>query len=216
MEENRSMKNRLLCYFVGLFIMTAGIAISVKSNLGVSPVSSIPYTMTVCWGLEMGIATVVFHCALVLIQLAILRKNFKLKILLQIPIGIVFGMFTSFCNYLVSFLPTPENLVVRVAMILLSVVLVAIGIFFYLPANIIPLAGEGVMQAISETLHIDFPKVKIGFDVTMVVVSLVTCLIVLQSLGSVGAGTIISAVLVGLVLGWITKLWTRHKMRKLK
>ena len=47
-EKTRSFPNRLICYFVGLFIMTAGIAISVKSNLGVSPVSSIPYTMTRC------------------------------------------------------------------------------------------------------------------------------------------------------------------------
>ena len=57
-EKTRSFPNRLICYFVGLFIMTAGIAISVKSNLGVSPVSSIPYTMTRCWGLEMGKATI--------------------------------------------------------------------------------------------------------------------------------------------------------------
>ena len=61
-EKTRSFPNRLICYFVGLFIMTAGIAISVKSNLGVSPVSSIPYTVTRCWGLEMGKATILFHC----------------------------------------------------------------------------------------------------------------------------------------------------------
>ena len=67
-EKTRSFPNRLICYFVGLFIMTAGIAISVKSNLGVSPVSSIPYTMTRCWGLEMGKATILFHCVLVLIR----------------------------------------------------------------------------------------------------------------------------------------------------
>ena len=41
-------------YFIGLFIMTIGIALSVKSNLGVSPVSSIPYTITCVWGIEMG------------------------------------------------------------------------------------------------------------------------------------------------------------------
>ena len=53
-EKTRSFPNRLICYFVGLFIMTAGIAISVKSNLGVSPVSSIPYTVTRCWGAGNG------------------------------------------------------------------------------------------------------------------------------------------------------------------
>lgn len=65
-------------YFIGLFIMTIGIALSVKSNLGVSPVSSIPYTMTCVWGIEMGKATILFHIVLVVIQILLLRKNFKL------------------------------------------------------------------------------------------------------------------------------------------
>ena len=94
-------------YFIGLFVMTIGIALSVKSNLGVSPVSSIPYTMTCVWGIEMGKATILFHIVLVLIQILLLRKNFKTVQWLQVLIGVVFGYFTTFCNYLVSFLPTP-------------------------------------------------------------------------------------------------------------
>ena len=97
-------------YFIGLFVMTIGIALSVKSNLGVSPVSSIPYTMTCVWGIEMGKATILFHIVLVLIQIALLRKKFKPAQLLQILVGVVFGYFTTFCNYMVSFLPTSDNL----------------------------------------------------------------------------------------------------------
>ena len=96
---------RLLCYFGGFFIMTIGIALSVKSDLGVSPVSSIPYTMTCVWGIEMGKATILFHIVLVLLQILILRKKFEVKNLLQIPVGVVFGYFTTFCNFLASFAP---------------------------------------------------------------------------------------------------------------
>ena len=193
--------------------MTAGIAISVKSDLGVSPVSSIPYTLTRCWGIEMGKATILFHCVLVLLQLLILRKNFKLKALLQIPVGIVFGYFPSFCNYLMTFLRSPKNVVVCIGMILVSIVLVAIGIFFCLPANIIPLAGEGVMQAVSDVTNIEFSKVKVAFDITMVVISLITCLIAIHGIGSVGLGTIMAAILVGVVLGQIMRLWSVHQER---
>ena len=207
MENKRTLANRLVCYFVGLFIMTIGIALSVKSDLGVSPVSSIPYTLTVCWGIEMGKATILFHCVLIVIQVLILRKNFKLKSLLQLPVGIVFGYFTTFCNSLVERFPSTDNYFIRICMILISVVLVAIGIFMYLPADIMPLAGEGVMQAVADTLKVEFSKVKIAFDITMVVISLAVCLIVLHTLGSVGAGTAISAILVGVVLGQIKKLW---------
>ena len=135
-------------YFIGLFIMTIGIALSVKSNLGVSPVSSIPYTMTCIWGIEMGKATIIFHIVLVFIQFLLLRKNFKLITLLQIPVGVIFGYFTTFCNYLASFFPTPDNLIVRILMVLASSVIVAVGIFLYLPADVIPLAGEGVMLSL--------------------------------------------------------------------
>ena len=88
---------------------------------------------------------------------------------------------------------------------LVSVLLIAIGIFFYLPANIMPLAGEGAMQAISDVSGIPFAKVKVAFDCSMVAVSLITCLIILHSLGSVGIGTVIAAILVGITLGIITK-----------
>ena len=110
-------------------------------------------------------------------------------------------------RFLASFAPTPENFVVRVLMILVSTVLVAIGIFFYVPADIMPLAGEGAMLAIAQTLHKPFSTIKICFDVSMVILSLVTCLICLHALGSVGLGTVIAAFLVGLVLKRITALF---------
>ncbi len=185
--------------------MTIGISLSVKSNLGVSPVSSIPYTMTKVWGIEMGKATILFHLVLVLIQICILRGRFQWKNLLQIVVGIVFGYFTTFCNYLVTYLPDTDNLILRLAMTLLSTVFVAVGIFFYMPANIMPLAGEGCMQAVSFVTGKPFPKVKVAFDVTMVLVSTVTCLSLLHSFGSVGIGTIIAAILVGSVLQVITR-----------
>ena len=205
--KNENYTTRLIVYLLGLFIMTLGISMSVKSDLGVSPVSSIPYTITCITGLEMGKATIVFHIALVALQIVILRGAFQIKNLLQVVVGVVFGYFTTFSNYLFSFLPTPDNLAVRLVMMLGSTVLIACGIFFYLPADIIPLAGEGAMKAISDTTNALFSKVKIGFDVTMAAVSLTACLIILKKFSSVGVGTVIAAVLVGAVLGVLNNLF---------
>ncbi len=206
----KNLKVRLTMYFIGLFVMTIGIALSVKSDLGVSPVSSIPYTITCVWGLEMGKATILFHIVLVLIQILLLRKKFKPAQLLQIPVGIVFGYFTTFCNYMVSFLPTPSNLCIRIFMMLASTVFIAFGIFLYLPPKLIPLAGEGCMLAVSEVTHIEFSKVKVGFDCSMVLISAIVCLTALHSLGSVGIGTVIAAFLVGTLVGIITRAFGRH------
>lgn len=214
----KNLKIRIPVYFVGLFIMTIGIAVSVKSNFGVSPVSSIPYTMTCVWGIEMGNATIIFHCALVLIQIILLRRQFKIINLLQIPVGIVFGKFTTLCNYLATFFPAPENIAVRFAMVLVSALFVAVGIFFYVPVNIMPLAGEGCMGTISQVSGVEFSKIKIIFDCSMVAVSLATCLIAIHNFGSVGIGTIISAFLVGMILGTLIRRFgaTRDRVLKLQ
>lgn len=213
-SNNEKIIQRFIRYIIGLFIMTIGIAISVKSNLGVSPVSSIPYTMTRCWNIEMGRATIIFQSFLVLMQLIILRKKFKIRSLLQVPVGIVFGYFTTFSNHLMTFLPDVENYLIRIFMILVSIVLIAIGLSFYIPANIMPLASEGVMQAFAEVTGIAFPKLKVAFDVSVVLISLAVCLIVTKSFGSVGVGTVLAAVLVGIVLGNILKLKATIKKRK--
>lgn len=83
-EKNDNIKIRLVVYLIGLFIMTLGISMSVKSNLGVSPVSSIPYTITCITGLEMGKATILFHIVLVVLQFVILRGAFQIKSLLRL------------------------------------------------------------------------------------------------------------------------------------
>lgn len=213
----KNLKLRLVMYFVGLFIMALGVSISVKSNLGVSPVSSIPYTMTCVWGIEMGKATILFHGALVVLQIILLRRAFQVKNLLQVIIGIVFGYYTTFCNWCMTFLPTPENLAIRLAMMLFSTFIIALGLFFYVPADIMPLAGEGAMQTISQLTRIPFAKVKVAFDVSMVTVSLIVCLAALRGLGSVGAGTVIAAVLVGTILGYLTRTlgpWRNQLLQK--
>lgn len=191
---------RFLVYVTGFLIMTLGIAISVKSDLGVSPVSSIPYTMTCVWGIEMGKATILFHVGLVLLQIILLRRAFQLKNLLQIPVGILFG-------YLMTFLPDPEHLYIQLLMMVVSAVLIAIGIFFYVPMDLVPLAGEGAMLAISKVTRKPFSTIKLIFDISMVVISLITCLVLIHSLGSVGLGTVIAAILMGVSLKVITRFF---------
>lgn len=196
---------RVIMYLAGLAIMTLGVAISIKSALGVSPVSSIPYSINLIWGLEMGMATIVFHVVLVLIQIVLLRRSFALKNLLQVPVGVLFGGLTTWALGVAASFPNPDGIVQQVLFCLLSTVIVAFGIFLYVPADLIPLAGEGTMLAISKLTGIKFSTVKIAFDISMVVVSLVSCLVFLHSIGSVGAGTIVAAVLVGVWLKFITR-----------
>lgn len=192
---------------VGIFIMTLGISFSVKSNLGVSPVSSVPYMFTLIVGIEMGKATTMFHSFLILLQILLLRKGFKLINLSQLVVALIFGYLTTFSNSLMSFLPIPQSIVIRLLMLAVSILLVATGIFLYMPADIMPMSPEGLVKAISDKTGIPVPKVKVGFDTSLVLISGAICLTVLGNLGSVGIGTLLSALLTGTMLSVIMKLF---------
>lgn len=201
------MSKRIFNYLFGLFLITLGVGFSIKSNLGSTPVSSIPYTLNVIWGIEIGQATILFHVFLVAIEVLLLRRAFKPKHFLQVFVGILFGYFTSFSVYLTGLLPDPANIFISLGLIVLSFFLVALGLFFYVPTNIVPLSVEGVTQAIAIVSNRPFPKIKVYFDITIVVSSFILCYIFLGVFGgSVGIGTIISAVFVGITLKYIQKL----------
>ena len=214
--KNTNMPKRLALYFLGLFIMTAGIAFSVLSDLGVSPLSTLPYAVELWTGFDMGLGTMVMHAFFVLAQLILLRKKFHPIILLQIPAGIVFGWFTTLCNGLVLMIPRTDFIPLQILLQLISILLVAIGIYIYLPANIIPLAGEGIVRAISDTFKWQFAKVKIFFDASIVVISGVLCFLTVGRLGSVGIGTVMSALLTGTFIAWIERFMKKRKEKSSK
>ncbi len=198
---------RIFNYVFGLFLITLGVGLSIKSNLGSTPVSSIPYTLNVIWGIEIGVATVIFHTILVITELILLRRAFKPKHFLQVPVGILFGFFTTISVNLVNLLPDTSNIILIAIMVLVSTFLVALGLFFYVPTNIVPLSVEGITQAIAIVSNQPFTKVKVCFDVSVVVLSFVLCFIFTGVIGgSVGIGTIFSAIFVGITLKYINKV----------
>jgi len=198
---------RIFNYVFGLFLITLGVGLSIKSNLGSTPVSSIPYTLNVIWGIEIGVATVIFHTMLVITELILLRRAFKPKHFLQVPVGILFGFFTTISVNLVNLLPDTSNIILIAIMVLVSTFLVALGLFFYVPTNIVPLSVEGITQAIAIVSNQPFTKVKVCFDVSVVVLSFVLCFLFTGVIGgSVGIGTIFSAIFVGITLKYINKV----------
>jgi uncharacterized membrane protein YczE len=95
-----------------------------------------------------------------------------------------------------------------VIFLVLSIFLIALGIFIYMPANIAPLPGEGCVEAIAIVTDWRFSTIKIGFDATMVTISLIMCGLWYTSIfGAVNIGTVISAFLVGFTLRQIANLY---------
>ena len=160
---------RYLILVIGLFIMAFGVALSTKAELGTSPVSCVPYVLSCALPYTMGTLTVAMHIVFIVIQILLLRKDYEPVQLLQLLVAFVFGYFTDFALQLTSGI-NAQNYIMQWVLCLLSCILIAFGVTLEVRAGVVMLAGEGTMTAISKVFHIEFGKVKIGFDVFQVVV----------------------------------------------
>ena len=120
--------------------------------------------------------------------------------------GVLFGAFTSFSVSLMYFIPPAYNLFLAFVMSAVSILLIALGLFFYVPANIIPLSVEGVTQAIAIVTNKPFSTIKVCFDVCVVSTALILSYVFLGEFGSVGVGTILGALFIGTTVRFIHKL----------
>ncbi|MEE1134073.1 MAG: DUF6198 family protein [Methanobrevibacter sp.] len=204
------MIKRIGCFVIGLFIMSLGVAFSIVSTLGTTPISSISYSLALITNINIGITTFIFNAALILIQFLILRKRFHKKRLLQLINCVLFGYFTDLALYIVGFIPFDASILMCAAFLIISIFLTALGIFIYMPANIAPLPGEGCVESVAIVTGWRFSTIKIGFDAAMVIISLIMCgLWYTNILGAVNVGTIISAFMVGFTLRQINNLYSR-------
>ena len=65
---------RIVIYLAGLFFVALGVAFSVNSNLGISPVNSLPYVVSRILGKDLGTCVTVIFIGYILIQILLLRK----------------------------------------------------------------------------------------------------------------------------------------------
>lgn len=199
MKQTASEKlKRYIIFLIGLFINSLGVSLITKANLGTSPISSIPYVLSLNFPFTLGNFTIFFSILLILLQLLILRKNFKAEHLLQIPVSVLFGYFIDFTMILLGFVH-PQTYVVKVVDLLIGCLILGFGVYIEVLADVVMLPGESFVRAITQTWNREFGSTKVMFDVSMSVIAVVISLVLSHTVNGVREGTIIAALLVGAI-----------------
>ena len=198
---------RIIIYIIGLFILAMGINISINSNLGVSPQSSLPYVISLITGIEMGILVTIIYSSYILVQIIILRKDFKWINLTQLVFSSVIGYFVEFTKLIVGGFRIPTYFG-QLIMLVISIILIAIGVSIYLSANLVNMPPEGLVGALSQKVFTNksFADVKVMMDSSIVVISVTLSLIFFGKLVGVREGTVISALFIGKVMKPVQKV----------
>ena len=109
MSEKRSKKEiakRYILFIISLFFSGLGIALTKHSELGVSPISSVPNILSCKFEFfTMGTWLIIWNFLMIFAQILILKRNFKAVDLLQFPLTLIFGYFTDFGLLIASPIP---------------------------------------------------------------------------------------------------------------
>lgn len=199
--DKKDVAQRYCLFFAGIAFQSAGIALVVKSLLGTSPISSVPYAMSLIIPFTFGQTTLMVNLLFLLGQILLLRKRFHMVQLLQAPVTVVFAFLIDCFMALFAGI-MPAFYLWKLLLLLMGASLVSLGVALQVIANVLMLSGEGIVYAISDTFGIEFGKVKTGFDCFLVTTGILLCLLFLPAIEGIREGTLISALITGSIARW--------------
>lgn len=201
----KEMVKRYVVFILGLFINSLGVSFITKANLGTSPISSIPYVLSLQFPMTIGQFTIIFSLLLIALQIIILRKDFKLLDLLQIPVSVAFGYFIDLTMLMLDWLH-PESYMFQIIYLLVGCVILGFGVYLEMLANVIMLPGESFVRSVVKRWQRNFGNTKVCFDASMTICAGLLSVLFFFHLQGVREGTIIAAILVGLIAKFFDKI----------
>jgi uncharacterized membrane protein YczE len=195
---------RAALYLMGNFVLAFGVAVAVKADLGITPVNSIAFVLSKILSMDHGFLTGVIYAGYVLIQLAILGREFRISNLLQAGAAMMFGWFVFLCNHVLAF-QIPEFYPLRLLFLLAGISIIGLGIMLYLRADILPQPAEGLILAVEKKTGWKLYNIKVVFDSSVVVTAAVISFIITKRIIGIREGTLISMLGIGKCMGFFTR-----------
>ena len=202
---------RYILFLVSLFVNAFGIAFITRALLGTSPITSVTYVLSMCTPWTMGQWTIMLNILFVVLEMPFMNKAaFRTDLrmfLLQIPISFCFGMFIDCAMGILSWL-NPVTYINQIVALLVGCFILAAGIALEVKADIAMMAGEFFVRVLSKRFKVEFGYMKLGFDITLVLMACALSLVFMSGVYGVREGTVAAAVLVGPIVHFVSP-WYR-------
>lgn len=193
--------------------MGLGVDLTTKSNLGTSPISSVPYVLSMILPLTFGENTFLLSLLFILIEIFILRKDFPKEQYFQVLVGPIFGFFIDFGMRIFAFVNS-RFYAEKIVVLLLGCILIALGVYLQVVASVIINPGEGLVKTIANKTGQEFGTIKVMLDCTLVLIATVISLFAFKTIRGLREGTIISAILVGSITKIINIIFKHFNFEK--
>ena len=192
---------RFIVYAIGMLVLALGLTLNTKADLGVSPIISVPYSISQIAGYNFGDLTFVVYALFVVVQIVIhlnLKKNKKIMSdLLQLPLSLIF---TRLLNIFSTYIPTSQNLGIRFIVLAFAIICTGVGAAMSLSMQLVPNPGDGIVQALAERFNKSVGLTKNLFDCFNLCITLCISIFIAHQIVGVGIGTVIAVLGVGRVI----------------
>lgn len=211
---------RYIVFIIGLYFLTLGVVMIIRSSLGTSPISSLNYVVSLNTPLTLGTATFILNMILIVGQLWFVKGNTgtrrdRIEIMMQIPFSVLFSAFLDM-NMLLLENFSPAGYISAFALLVTGCIIQAFGVVLELRPNVVAMSAEGFVKYASRRYSKNFGKFKVAFDVTLVLLAVVASLGFRNSIDGVREGTVIAALSVGLLVNFINNfLIARTPLRRI-
>ena len=200
------MIRRYLLFFAGMLLVALGISVITKAGLGTSPISSVPYSLSLILPrLTMGEWTIVFNYLQIAAQWVMLGKDAKKhELVIQLVLTVVLGYLIDFFLFLLGWL-SPAAYPLRIVTLLAGCMILAFGAYLENVGGVVMLAGDAFVRAFGIVTKRSFGSARFVTDILWTSISAVLCLVFLRELIGVREGTVIAT----LVVGNLVKLYSK-------
>ncbi len=201
--------NNLFIFLTGLICLSLGVVLVVKSDLGVSVATSVPYVFSLHFtNITFGQWNYIAHGTSLLL-LVIIVKKLTVKYLMSFIVAFLFGLAIDFFTFILTSVMI-ESLLEKVIVFIVGSIVISIGVAGFMKSNYPILPFDTFVKEVTLAKNIRYPKFKTGFDLVCFTISFTASMIFFGKIYGLHIGTLVSAVILGSMIGACLDFMNKH------
>ncbi|MBM4761210.1 hypothetical protein GNT69_02770 [Bacillus sp. B15-48] len=185
--------------------MSFGLALNVKSYLGVAPILTMPLSVSEMMNWNFAFTLFLFYILFILLQVPLKGKNFKVFDFMQFPISLVISkLLDIFTGWI--WITEEDSILIRLIVLGLAIVLTGIGVAMSVAMKKAPNPADGLAQAIGERFRFGLGTGKNILDLLSIGIAFIISMVYFHYPIGIGIGTVAAGLLVGRVIAVFNRM----------
>lgn len=175
-----------------IIVLTSfGMALTLKADIGTGSINALSVSIAAITGIHVGTVLMAVNICFVLVQWAVLRREFHWRSWLQVGVSIILGIVVNFVIYLLFKDWQITHYAMRLVLFIVGTIIACFGIALILKLNLIVFPVEGSAVVIANKTGLTFKWVRQLIDF-IAIVGAVVLTVIFQLEWSVREGTILN------------------------